>query len=89
MSEARDNMIIHHPDRLHVGIANRGTNELEPTLFEGSAHLIGLFGFCWDFFSVFPKILDGLLMNEGPKELPKRPDFIDYREIASSVLPGG
>ncbi len=32
MSETRHMMIVHHADSLHVGVTNRGANELESAL---------------------------------------------------------
>src|SRR5512136_430965 len=42
VAEAGDEMIVHHPDRLHEGVTDGGADKAESTLEEGPAHRLGL-----------------------------------------------
>src|SRR5438105_639655 len=49
--ETFDHMIVHHPHRLHEGVADRAAHKLEPSSLQVLAHGIRFRGFGRDFLS--------------------------------------
>src|SRR5712671_6470946 len=66
MAKAIDYMVIHHPDRLHVRIDDRRTDEAEATAFQIMAHRVRLGGASGDVPSASPAVLDRAALDEAP-----------------------
>ena len=63
---ARDQMVIHHPGGLHLGINDGGTDELESPLLEIPAYQVRQWGFGGHFLERFQFIAYGLPIDESP-----------------------
>ena len=59
-------VIIHHANRLHIGIADRRADERKATLLECTTHGIGFGGCGGELRQGLELILNGLTLNEGP-----------------------
>src|ERR1700704_5301914 len=89
MSKAVDDVIVHHPDGLHVRIEDRRTDEGEPPALQILAHRIGLGGARGDIPHGSPPILDRATIYEAPLirveaaeprlYVEKRPGVLDRR----------
>jgi hypothetical protein len=42
MAEAGDDVVVHHSNGLHEGVANCGSHKIEAAFFQGFAHGVGL-----------------------------------------------
>ena len=62
--ETSRQMVIHHPCRLHKGVANSRADELKSAFFQGFAHRIGFSGAGGNFRHCLPVILNGLIANK-------------------------
>src|SRR5258708_105010 len=83
VSETVDQVIVHHPDRLHVGVDDGRADEAEPALLEILAERVGLRGSRWDFLGPFPAIQQWVTIDEAPAvgiEAPKL--VLDGEELA-------
>lgn len=60
-------MVVHHPGRLHQGIADGGADELEATLQQVAAHRVGFGGAGRDVREAAPTILFRLAADEAPE----------------------
>src|SRR3989442_11726911 len=65
MSKAVDQMVIDHPDRLHVRIDDRRTHEGEATALQIVAHGVGLGAARGDIAFGSPAVLDRATVDEG------------------------
>src|SRR5689334_9932062 len=68
MTEARHEVIVHHPDRLHERIADGGPDEAKPALGEGFAHRVGLPAAGRQVAQGAPTILLGRPIHEAPEK---------------------
>src|SRR5690348_8312690 len=68
MTEARHEVIVHHPDRLHERIADGGPDEAKPALGEGFAHCVRLSAAGWQVSQGAPTILLGRPAYEAPEK---------------------
>src|SRR5439155_17063811 len=66
MSKAVDQMVIDHPDRLHVRIDDRRTHEGEATALQIVAHGVGLGAARGDIAFGSPAVLDRATVDEAP-----------------------
>src|SRR5258708_8666836 len=95
MSKAIDEMVIHHPDGLHVRIDDRRAYEREAAAFEILAHCVRLGGVSGNLPHRSPSVLDRATVHEAPlvrveaAELPldfeKRLGVLDRRFDLRSV----
>src|SRR3989304_9958866 len=76
MSEAICRMIIHHPDRLHVGITDGGTGKFEAAPCQLLAHRVRFSGFSRYFGKVTPGIPFRLPIHELPDECIEAAEFM-------------
>jgi len=67
ISEAVDEVIVHHSNCLHMGVNDRGTHEAESAVFQVFAQRIGLDGGGWDLFHDFPAVHFGLSTDKAPR----------------------
>jgi hypothetical protein len=66
ISEAVDEVIVHHSDCLHVCINNGGTHEAESALFQVFAERIGFSGGRGNLLHNFPAVHFGLSADKAP-----------------------
>src|SRR5258708_3080397 len=66
MSKAIDEMVIHHPDSLHVRIDNRRTYEVETAALEILAHGVRLAGVSGNLPHGPPTVLERATVDEAP-----------------------
>jgi hypothetical protein len=66
VARARDQMVIHHPGGLHLGINDGGPYELESPLLEIPAYQVRQCGFGGHFLERFQFIAYGLSIDESP-----------------------
>src|SRR2546430_3903680 len=66
MSKAVDQMVIDHPDRLHVCIDDRRTHEGKATVLQIVAHGVGLGAARGDIAFGSPAVLDRATVDEAP-----------------------
>ena len=59
-------MVIHHPRRLHEGVADGGADELEAGAGQGLAQGVGCGGFGGDFGQGRPGVLEGDAADATP-----------------------
>ena len=64
-------MVIHHPNRLHVRIADGGAHEFEAAFLESLAHGVTLGRTGGNLFKGFESILYGYSIDEPPDEFRK------------------
>jgi cytochrome d ubiquinol oxidase subunit I len=68
VAKAIDQVVVHHPCCLHVGVAYCRTHESKSPFDQLFAHCVGFRSSRWDFFDAFPSILLRLASNEPPDE---------------------
>src|ERR1051326_1769687 len=66
ISEAVDEVIVHHPDCLHVCINNGGTHKAESTLFQVFAERIGFAGGRRNLLHARPAVHFGFSADKAP-----------------------
>ena len=82
MPKARDQMVVDHPDGLHVCVHNRAADELESALLEVFAERVGFLGRGWQMFHARQPILDWPAADETPNVFVKRAEFLlDVEEL--------
>src|SRR5579871_6543542 len=67
VSEAGNQMIVHHSGRLHEGVAYCRTNKAKAPLDQSLAHAIRQFGFRWHLITVSPAIHQWFAIDERPQ----------------------
>src|SRR5262249_57574514 len=68
MAVAGDDVVVHHPYRLHEGIDDRRTNEPESLFDQRLAHRLGLFRLGGDLAQRLPRVLFRHAVDELPQE---------------------
>ncbi len=76
MPIAVNEMIVHQPRGLHVGINNRAPHELEAALFEIFAQCVGFLARGGELVHPFPAIHLGLAVHKAPNVFGKRTKFV-------------
>ena len=76
MPKTTHQMIIHHPDRLHVGVHDRAADEFEATLFQIFAQRIGLERGGGRVTQTSPAVLNGLSIHESPNVVVEASEFV-------------
>src|SRR5205823_12259357 len=71
VSETGDDVVVHHPDRLHERVANRRSHETEATLAERRAHAVGLSRPRGNLPQCFASMLLRHATHEAPQERVK------------------
>src|SRR5215831_14370486 len=67
VSEAGDQVVVHHPGRLHEGVAYGRADKTKPPLGEGLAHSVGQFGLRRHLLAVRPAIDQRPPVHERPE----------------------
>src|SRR6516162_773117 len=67
VSEAGDQVVVHHSGRLHEGVAYGGADKAEAPLDQGLAHPVGQLGLRRHFPLFKPAVDDRLAVDEGPQ----------------------
>src|SRR5215469_6131084 len=67
VSEAGHQMVVHHPGRLHEGVAYRRTDEAEATLRQRLAHTVGQFGLGGNLTALSPAVHHRPAADERPQ----------------------
>src|SRR6478752_10531377 len=68
VSEAGYQMVVHHPGRLHEGVAYGRADEAEALLRQGLAHAVGQFGLRGDLLAVLPAVHQRPATDERPQK---------------------
>src|SRR5439155_4792453 len=76
MSEAANEVVVHHPYRLHVGIADRRSHECESSPLQIRAHRVGLFRPRGNLTHALPTIPPGPVADELPHVRVERSGFL-------------
>src|SRR5258708_37934485 len=66
MSKAVDDVVIHHPDGLHVRVDDRRAHEGETAGLEILAHGVRLDGMSWNLLHATPTVLERATVDEAP-----------------------
>src|ERR1051325_6719605 len=89
MPEAGDEVIVHHPHRLHERVADGRTDEAESALEERLAHAVRFFGARRKLSQRPARILLGDAADEAPEEAVERPFLLAELEERLRVLDRG
>ena len=89
VTEARDDVIIHHPHSLHEGITDHGADKGEAPFLEFPAHHVGFPGAAGNLLQALPAVLNGGAFYKAPQERIKRTIFFLDLDRAASILNGG
>src|SRR2546425_1162269 len=82
-------MVVHHPDRLHVRVADRRTDELESPTFQGPAHLVRFLGTCGDLLQGSPTANFRSTLRETPDVRVEAPELLLHDQEGFGILDGG
>ena len=88
MPETANDVIIYHPDSLHEGIADAGSNEVEPPPRQVFAHRVGQCTSRRQLGQRSPRILPGLIIDITPDEGVKGAELFSDGED-SACIPNG
>src|SRR5206468_2390392 len=89
MAKAANDVVIDHPDRLHEGVTDRGTDELEAPPFQVFAQGIRLGGRGRHVLQRLPGVLLGHALHELPEVLVERPKLLLNEQDSFGVLDSG
>src|SRR5262245_28221241 len=85
MARTGDEMVVHHPGRLHESVANGRADELEPALEQVATHGIALRGVRGNVLHRTTPIYDRPSSNEGPEVAIEAAEFMLHREYRTGV----
>src|SRR6266545_3551952 len=83
--EARCYVVLHHADGLHERVADRRSDEPEPSLLQVLAHGPGLRSLGWDVRQTPPRVLHRRPVDERPQVLGERPVICPDRQHRPSI----
>src|SRR5882762_2524519 len=78
-------MVVHHSDRLHEGVHDRGADKTEAPLSEIGAESVRFRGARGDFMQARSAVLDRLPMYESPDVAVEAPELFPYVEKRPGV----
>src|SRR3990172_12007675 len=87
--EAVDEVVVHHPDRLHESVADRGADETKTPGRKLPAHHTGLLGFRRQFGHRPVPVHDGGPAHEPPEICVEGPELAGHIETGTGVPDGG
>src|SRR2546428_586728 len=82
-------MVVHHPDRLHVRVADRRTDKLEASTLQGLAHLVRFLGSCGDLFPGSPTASLRSTVRETPDVRVEAPELLLHDQEGFGIPDGG
>ena len=88
MAKAGDEVVVHHPGRLHEGVADRGTDETEAEPPELPAHRGRLCGLGRMLIEALEAVDPHLTAHELPDEAVERTPHRDRRQRRARVRDG-
>jgi hypothetical protein len=82
-------MVVDHTGRLHIGIDDGGTDELEAALGQVLRNAVRQRRLRGAVAQVLPCILDRLAIDVGPKERRETAGFVPQAQVGLRVRDGG
>src|SRR5438093_6263271 len=82
-------MVVHHPDRLHVRVADRRTDELESPTFQRPAHSVRFLGSCGDLLQGWSTANFRSTLRETPDVRVEAPELLLHDQEGFGILDGG
>jgi hypothetical protein len=86
ISKTRNQVVVHQPDCLHVGIADGWPDKLEASAEKVSAHLLCFRGACWNLRLTPPRIVQRMTVYKLPDIPVKAPVLFLHGKEAFRVL---
>src|SRR5438270_9253925 len=80
VTEAREEVVVHHADGLHERVTDGRPDEAEPALDQGVAHGVGLTGARGQLAQAAAPVLLGYASHEGPEKASERSLTLRERE---------
>src|SRR2546425_12749128 len=82
-------MVVPHPDRLHVRVADRRTDKLEASTLQGLAHLVRFLGSCGYLFPGSPTASFRSTVRELPDVRVEAPELLLHDQEGFGIPDGG
>ena len=88
-AETIHRMVVHHPNRLHEGIANRGANKSKALCFQSFAHCLGFRGLGGVICQGLEVMNDWDSTYKGPEVFTEAPMLLLYFQVCPGILDKG
>src|SRR5437879_13715236 len=81
-------MVVHHPDRLHVRVADRRTDKLEASTLQVLAHFVRFLCSCRDLFQGLPPARSRSTTRETPEVRVEAPELLFHDQAGFGIFDG-